>query len=390
MEETDAPLLGGEPAADDARLGTNRVVIPERAKLEKPKFETFEIALQTGKRIAAFIRKEGRVRIEAGVRLLNAHPDETYSKPPAGAQVEYLQEFVLPEAHAKARRRQSPCPCCQFQSSKFARGIVAWFPDECVIRVIGRDCFARLSPEEHQKALRNYHQRQKTEKQIAALLRNIPLIGGVRDAIESNLDIARSLDRIRADILNALSKHDVRLWPMIRQGWLNTVKESRRNNVSPGRMTKTTITTKTKVAPVRGTQLIAPKTSLTFEDRLQQCISVLSTIEPTKEYYEKVEQSDDRERAKLARIIQNAFKTLKAIEKDMLDQLQFVDIITLKTIRSWSLREDAEADLFLELEDDDSVLLLGRGLGRYERIRIDGALRRRLESMTGISAKDIN
>lgn len=98
-----------------------------------------------------------------------------------------------------------------------------------------------------------------------------------------------------------------------------------------------------------------------FGERLRTCLRLLSPIESTQAFYKEVGEADRKKRAELAAVMQRAFKELKAIERDLAEHLSFADIITLRTIRSWSRLDASDVEVFFELTDDETALLIGLG-----------------------------
>lgn len=67
-------------------------------------------------------------------------PGQTYDKPKPDSIIQYVAEFWLPSSKALA-----PCPCCRPKHGKYRHGMVAYFPEEQVIRILGHNCFASIN-----------------------------------------------------------------------------------------------------------------------------------------------------------------------------------------------------------------------------------------------------
>jgi hypothetical protein len=86
----------------------------------------------------------------ARIRLTNKRRISAFdhTRPPQGVDVVYCGEFDLPKSHAgpKNRHRWAACPCCHPETAWYWKGgKIAWFPEEHVIRMIGGDCFSKIT-----------------------------------------------------------------------------------------------------------------------------------------------------------------------------------------------------------------------------------------------------
>jgi hypothetical protein len=131
-----------------------RLAIPAESKVVKDWFPTRESADAVVGAIRAHIAATGQTY------TCFCH---THTKPPPDAVPVYLAEVDLPERFLKAKRF-CPCPCCWPEFGKFGHGMIAWFPAEHVIRIIGQDCFASLNPEVHAQARRNFDIEQERRR----------------------------------------------------------------------------------------------------------------------------------------------------------------------------------------------------------------------------------
>src|ERR1035441_8757671 len=88
--------------------------------------------------ILEFIRRFGTPHLWSG---------HTHTTPTKGSHVTFLGKYSLPKSHHR-RAKWAPCPCCSLRHPKyFKQGLIAWFPDEGVIRCVGDKCYRRMDPE---------------------------------------------------------------------------------------------------------------------------------------------------------------------------------------------------------------------------------------------------
>jgi hypothetical protein len=103
----------------------------------------------------------------------------THSPPAKDAQVVYLDEISLPRSHCGEvnRLKWSPCPVCSPRHPKFYKaGMIAWFPEEYTIRIIGPECFASFNLEGHTAAYKDFQREQQQKKNEAFLLKPASLL----------------------------------------------------------------------------------------------------------------------------------------------------------------------------------------------------------------------
>jgi hypothetical protein len=95
--------------------------------------------------------------------------------------------------------------------------MIAWFPDEHTIRIIGPECFASLNPEAHTVAFKDFRRVQEQKKNDAFLLSHLGFIGQCIEAINANIPAVKEVDRVR-EILSRRIPHliDFDLWSHVR------------------------------------------------------------------------------------------------------------------------------------------------------------------------------
>ena len=100
----------------------------------------------------------------------------THNPPPKGSRVTFLGKYSLPKTHHR-RAKWAPCPCCSPHSPKYFRqGLIAWFPDEGIIRCVGDQCYKKMDPEGYALAMDQLNAEIADQQTAEFLLGRIPNI----------------------------------------------------------------------------------------------------------------------------------------------------------------------------------------------------------------------
>jgi hypothetical protein len=188
------------------RCKSEPIDIPEASREVKALFPSRESANAELSKIHEHMEREAKSY---------TFPGHTHTKPPKGAEPVYIGEFSMPKRLPKSKRL-APCPCCWDHFGKFESGMIAWFPDEKVIRLIGPDCFRALNPEGHDRAKRQYREEQEAEKDNAYLLSNLPKLPDAIEVIERAVIVAEAVEVFYTDLQKKLLAFDFALWPEVR------------------------------------------------------------------------------------------------------------------------------------------------------------------------------
>jgi hypothetical protein len=181
---------------------SERLDIPESARVVKAWFPTRESAMAELPKI--------RKHLEEGGETFT-YPGHTHTKPPKGAEPEYIGEFAMSGRRARSVR-EAPCPCCWDCFRKFLGGMIAWFPQEQVIRLIGPDCFAARNPDGHIRAKKRYDDEQEAAKDRSHLLSQLPKLPRAINAILRAAEVGAALDAFRRDLHAGLDRMGLHLW----------------------------------------------------------------------------------------------------------------------------------------------------------------------------------
>lgn len=313
------------------------VEIPPEAETPKPLFTTLP---------GAEVVTEIREWIKGGnpVFMWRGH---THNKPNKGEPVEYLNDF------APLKGKPAPCPICSHSHTKFQRiGIIAWFPESGLIRLIGPDCFRSFNPEGHDRAWEALQRRKEDERYRGYLLKSITGVSPkARDAIVHAMPLAEHLDNL-AEILGKrlANLEGIYLWDLTREG-LKRIQETTEGPVS------------TTYANVAGSRLVDPNRKQ-FTSRLRQAIQVFDRLRGFS-----IELSTHEERTAVARAFSRSLRIANECWAEMQECRRFLSLEATATMRNWGALPDSEERLYVR-RTDDLILLIGRTEHEAKRIKL--------------------
>ena len=213
--------VNGDSSDDASNVGELFVEIPDECKQPKPLLFA-EPSAEIVKEIRDFVAETGQSHMWRG---------HTHTRPPVGARVKYRARFELPETFVRARKFLV-CPVCRPNSRNFGKreGMIAWFPDEGVIRLIGPDCFAELNKEGHNEALDELAKREKREEEFKFLLSQRDQHRVALNVLKASQQVAEALDDFGARLRKTLTETlNIDLWPHVRSGELQVIEKFRKS-----------------------------------------------------------------------------------------------------------------------------------------------------------------
>lgn len=333
------------------------ICIPPEALMPKPWFSAHP-GPEIVREIKEFIAETGRPYLWRG---------HTHTEPPAGARVAYIGEFDLPERY-RAPYYRAPCPCCSPIYPKYWElGKIAWFPDECVIRIIGPDCFRKLNPEGHDDALAAFRAEQQRERDIKYLLENLPVVPKLRAVVDKLFPTALAVDEFRATLQHRLNTTlRIDLWREIREGKL--MKATRRTEAyvrADGTEGSREVDDLDLYASIEGHALLQPKAHR-FAPQLQTIADSLDELS----LYQEPEATNPQHaaiRQKAAKSLGRQIRNLREISRAVGDLRKFASITTTATLRNWGQQKGRPLEIYAERTDNDFYI----GIRREEKLRIE-------------------
>jgi hypothetical protein len=326
--------------------------IPESALQSKPWFDE-KPGSAIIREIKAFIAETGKPYLWRG---------HTHTKPKEGAIVKYVDEFDLP-AKCRYKHHWAPCPCCSPIYPKYRDGgKIAWFPEECVIRLIGPECFRAINAEGHDTALVELRAEQQREKDTRYLVANLPIVQNLVEAVNKALPIVTAVDEFRQTLLNRLETTlKIDLWREVRDGTLRvTVTRVETRQRADGTIYEHKVSDFSTYAIIDGSSILTPN-ARRFAPRLN---TVAEHLEGLLAYRDA--DASDLERRKAAKLLSDCVRKLKDVFQEMTEARKFASVITTATIRRWS--EQPGSPIRIYTERLDSSFYVGRR--REEKLRI--------------------
>jgi hypothetical protein len=289
--------------------------------------------------IAAILRF---LREEQAPHLWSGH---THTKPSATARVVFLEEFQLtPETAA-------PCPCCVSRHAKYWRtGMIAWFPEEGTIRLMGWKCFASMNANAY-AAREEYREEKERQREVDFLLNNIDIPATALAAIQNNLPIAKDVD----DFVKALhrlvyDKLDMRLPNYIRVGMLSVEEDGVSRHY----------------AQIKGygilSQPIRPLTK-----RLLSAQGLLNAAQAILREGD-IANLSDAERHSVASAIGKGVREAESALADLESKRRFTSAETVNTLRTWGKHAGCPCEVYIKR--DEQGIHIGKAESRTLPIRL--------------------
>jgi len=269
-------------------------------------------------------------------------PGHTHTKPEKGSRVTFLAKYSLPKSHHQPER-WAPCPCCSPHHPKYFRqGLIAWFPDEGVIRCVGDKCYKKMDPEGYELAMKQLNMAIEAERTADFLLTRIPRIPEYTQILESNLTPLAAIDEMLNRLLPLLDKtFALDLWPAVKTGVLRFVvirREVRR--AADGEEEVRTFADFENYGAISGYIALRPGKS-TFASRLRAKIRNLEVINFGSEALARITTMTETEKRAAVKILTWAHKESRRYCGEAEEARRFFSRVTLATINGWSQKEGA-------------------------------------------------
>ncbi|WP_157179735.1 hypothetical protein [Rhizobium sp. CF142] len=151
----------------------------------------------------------------------------THTAPPKDGKMPIYVGRIEISADARKRKEFSPCPCCTPNHRKFGEGLIAWFEDEQVIRLMGKDCFAAINRVGHEDAYADLVRRENERRQLDYILSIIDKLPHWVRSGDELLTIAKAADAFYPVIEDRIVKSQgvSNFWREIRGGALHVDEE---------------------------------------------------------------------------------------------------------------------------------------------------------------------
>jgi hypothetical protein len=363
---------------DNSNAGERFVKISDESKRPKPWFFE-EPSKALIKEIRDWVADTGESHTWRG---------HTHTRPSVGVPIKYIAKFELTEKFKRAKHFQV-CPVCRPESRNFGKreGMIAWFPDEGFIRLIGPDCFAELNKEGHFEALEELDRREKRERDFAFLLLQRAQHHIALSVLKAAQQVAEGLDdfstRLRYTLTESLN---IDLWPHIRTGELQRVERFRESRTSSSDPSNPRIFDSARLVhdgQLDGYRLLDPKAkkiAAGFADP----IAFLEMVLSDDDWKNHIEQMEDGERMNLVKKLGAALQSAAHLRALVSDLRGFLSTVNLSTLSRWGSLDACKSPVWGKR--DGSVLRIGSSETRTMRVPIPQSVDTDIPAIDGLTA----
>lgn len=292
----------------------------------------------------------------------------THTMPPDDAEIEYIGVVNLPAKASQNRENWNPCPCCSPYTPKFKRCMIAWFPKEKVIRIIGMGCFKTINRDGHELANKRLQQRKKQRQQVRFLISNLYKLPKYTEALEETLPIARAGDRFYRLLHLHLKKSpgfssELKSGELMREETVHRTVFTRSNDVRVE-----THTERFLYSRISGYQILHSGRGDIFSV-LEKCLASIKLLQI--EINDPDFDVDSLSFSQLEAIVKRLRSVIKNVTSSidkLRDHKKFLSPETISTIRTWGGREDTPLRCYIRIQGDN--LLFGQSSHSTSQINI--------------------
>jgi hypothetical protein len=275
----------------------------------------------------------------------------------------YRGEFDLPKSHAGPlhRAKWAPCPCCHPETAWYwQKGKIAWFPQESVIRNIGRDCFKNINAAGHEEAVQEFRRDERKRQNRDYLLAHLGSVPQAVRVIEQAMPAISAIDTVRRILSQRLTKIiGFDIWNAVRgDGTLKIQGQRTEHFVNADGVEGTRqVGFIQPYGPLRGYVMLNPDAK-PLEPRLAKELSKLRTIDFGVNFAERLEAMNDDERQDAANSLGKPIATAKTIFEEANECRRFLSAESIATLNGWGRHEQSSARVYLKL--DTGFFWIGR------------------------------
>lgn len=341
----------------------NYVQVPETAKINKPIFDTCP---------GDEVTTEVKAFIESGHDPWLWHGHSHTPPPKTGTPPNYVGRFYLTKQQVESKT-WAPCPCCSPDHRKFGRdgGLIAYFQDEKVVRLIGPDCFGSLNREGHESAIADLKRREREKSELEYILRCVGKISQWRSATDDMLKIAKQADTFFPGIQNRIEVSlQIKLWRNIRDGMLHVTETMKTVKVgTDGEPEEITEHIDTVLFQLDGYKALNPDRKA-LAPILEKLASDLRNLAHVNDAW--VQQMSAPDRTALARELRRILSSIQSVHDALAHEMRFLNQINVNRFRQWAADERSPVDF--EFERKEGTISI-RGYKEYNGLPIPEELR---------------
>jgi hypothetical protein len=277
----------------------------------------------------------------------------THTHPTKGSRVTFLAKYSLPKSH-HAPDRWAPCPCCSPRHPKYFRqGLIAWFPDEGVIRCVGDQCYKKLDPEGYELAMKQLNTEIEAERTENFLLTRIPLIPDYIRTLQTNLPPIEALDQMLNKLQYTLYQtFGFTLWAHVETGILQcTVKRTELRRGRDGEEDLHEFDDFETYGAIAGFSALRPM-NWRMAKRLSDRIRNFDLVNFGPDPLPRLSTMTELERRKVVKILTYAHNKARDICAEAEDARRFFTTATLSTINGWSQTEGSPERVHFAMDQE--------------------------------------
>ncbi len=286
----------------------------------------------------------------------------THNAPSLDARVKYLDYIELPEKFAR-KKLWLVCPVCHPSSRWFGKdpGVIAWFPDEGVIRLIGPDCFSKLNKKGHDEALDELVRRKKRERDNSFLLGQREQHLSTLAALKATGRVALALDQFGVALRKTLvEKQNIEIWRHVKSGALEVVERFREAVSNRNNPTNVSFSESERLQPyshLRGCGILNPAYAK-LAPKFAAPVKTLEEIAAIGDWPSFVDGLSETDRDGLVRRLTKATKAAKSLREQVVELRSFLSVLNISTLRTWGSLGNSPVAIWARQEGN--VLLIGR------------------------------
>ena len=246
--------------------------------------------------------------------------------------------------------------------------MIAWFPDQHLIRMLGPQCFRRINPEGHDYAYDQYRKEQRIRLDITFLLAHLHLLPEAIMATTRAIEIAEAVDTIRAILRTRISQvvHIPNFWQHVRTGTLKiTERDSETVRLQDGSTLTRDVDRIIDYGPMPGYDMLDPGAH-EIARQLKYAFTALNAILSFGGLNINPLTIWDKDRRHVAKVFERGLKKAAASFDEIQNVRQFIGPVGIATLAGWGRHPGAPANFHAAL--DGRTLQLGRSPHDYQKI----------------------
>jgi hypothetical protein len=262
--------------------------------------------------------------------------------------------------------------------------MVAYFPEEQVIRILGHNCFGSINSDKHNEAILKYREDIRRAQDQNYLLNNLGLVPELLKIVADAVPVGYAVDDLRnsaVQIFKEALKTD--LYSHIRTGSLLITTVRKQHSNLPGREGEEREVRLTESYGRIAGQDMLKASYPRLGRRLEQAQLALQQIDYGVSFKDRLATMDDADRKQAARLLFRSLTSIQDTFKRIQDLRQFTSPTTIATLNGWARHPDAP--LQMRVSYDGPSLQVGTKEFEVRRIIVPPAYQTTLKALPSIA-----